>query len=276
MRPKQLPIDALVTRAVLNDSVLRLDPLSFTFAGGRISGPITVDARAKPPRGDLQLDIQGLHLGRLFPELESTSQSLGTLYGRTKLAGRGDSIADLVASSNGQLVLAIDGGRFSLLLVELLGIDIAEALQLLGTRNRQVTLRCAVADLAIKDGIATPQTFVIDTADTVVAVSGTIDFRQERLDLVFNAEPKDMSIFALRSPIHLEGPFKRPKVRPEAGPIVARVAGAALLAAINPVLALLPFIETGPGKDSDCGQLIAQANAKGAVQKTSSPAKASR
>jgi hypothetical protein len=49
-----------------------------------------------------------------------------------------------------------------------------------------------------------------------------------------------------------------------------------LLAAINPVLALLPFIETGPGKDSDCGKLIAQANAKGAVKKTSDSPKASR
>jgi AsmA family protein len=268
MRPKQLPLDALSVHAVLNDSVLRLEPLSFTFADGKVSGPVTVNAREKPARGDVQLDIQGLQLSRLFPELESTKQSIGTLYGRAKLAGRGDSIADLLASSNGQLTFAIDGGRFSLLLVELLGIDIAEALRLLGTRNRQVTLRCAVGDFTVKDGIATPQAFVIDTTDTVVAVVGTIDFKQERMDLVFHAEPKDMSIFALRSPIHLVGPFKGPKARPEAGPIIARVAGAALLAAINPALAILPFIETGPGKDSDCAKLIAQAQAKGAVKKS--------
>lgn len=169
---------------------------------------MTINAREKPARGDMQLDIQGLQLSRLFPELESTRQSVGTLY------GRGDSVAELLGSSNGQL------------------------------------------------------TFAIDTTDTVVAVVGTIDFKQERLDLVFHAEPKDMSIFVLRSPIRLEGPFKRPKVRPEAGPIIARVAGAALLAAINPAPAILPFIETGPGKDSDCVKLTAQVHAKGAVKKT--------
>jgi len=252
---------------VLKDSVLRLDPLSFSFAGGRIAGPVVVDASAKPARGNVQLDVQGLQLARLFPELDSTRQSVGTLYGRAKLAGRGDSIAELVGSSDGQLTFAIDSGRFSLLLVELLGLDLAEALQLLGTRNRQVTLRCAVGDLAVKQGIATPQPMVIDTTDTVVGVVGEIDFTRERLDLVFHPEPKDVSIFVLRSPIHLQGPLKDPKVRPEAGPIAARIAAAALLGALNPVLALLPFIETGPGKDSDSAKLVAQARSKGAVKK---------
>ena len=193
--------------------------------------------------------------------------SIGTLYGRAKLNGRGESVADLLGTSNGSLALAVNGGQVSLLLVELLGLDLAEAITLLGTRNRQIALRCAVADLTVKEGVAIPQAFVIDTTDTVVTVTGPIDLRRERLDLVFRPEPKDYSIFALRSPIHLQGAFKDPAVRPEPGPIVTRVAGAALLAAVNPLLALLPFIETGPGKDSDCAKLLAQVRAKGAVKK---------
>lgn len=269
MRPNELPIEALSVHVVLQDRLLRLDPLSFRFAGGRITGPVSVDARAQPVRGTLALEVQGVQLARLFPELESTRQSVGTLYGRAKLTGRGDSIAGMLGSSEGQLTFAVDSGRFSLLLVELLGIDVAEALQLLGTRNRQVTLRCAVGDLAVKEGVATPQAMVIDTTDTVVGVVGKIDFGDEQLNLVFHAEPKDMSLFALRSPIHLDGPFKDPNVKPEAGPIVARIVAAALLGAVNPALALLPFIETGPGKDSDCSRLVAQARSKGAVKKAS-------
>ena len=267
LRPEELPIDALSMRILLDNALLKLDPLAFGIAGGRVAGPVSINAREKPARADLALEFQQLKLSQLFPQLESTRQSIGTLYGRAKLRGRGDSIAQLLGSSDGQVTLAIDGGRFSLLLVELLGIDIAEAVSLLGTRNRQVTLRCAVADLTVKDGIATPKTFVIDTSDTVVEVTGTIDFASEKLDLVFRAEPKDPSIFALRSPIHLEGSFADPKVRPEAGPIVARIAGAVALAAINPILALIPFIETGPGEDSDCRRLVAQARQKGAVKK---------
>jgi len=46
-----------------------------------------------------------------------------------------------------------------------------------------------------------------------------------------------------------------------------RAAAAAALAALNPLLALLPFIETGPGKDSDCGALLAGVRAKGVEKK---------
>jgi hypothetical protein len=45
---------------------------------------------------------------------------------------------------------------------------------------------------------------------------------------------------------------------------------AALLGARNPVLALLPFTETGPGEDSDCGRLIAEARSHGAHRKPTS------
>ena len=268
MRPKQLPIDALATHLVLKDGLLRLEPLTFGVADGHVKANIALDAREHPVRGDMDLDVQGLALARLFPSTKELQPSFGTLFGRAKLSGRGASVGDLLGTSNGQLSLAVDGGQMSLLLVELLGLDVAEASQLLGARKRaQVELRCAVADFSVKDGIATSKTFVVDTTDTAVKVEGTIDFQHERLDLVTYPEPKDMSIFALRSPVQMQGAFKDPTVRPKAGPIVARGAAAAALAVANPLLALLPFIETGPGKDSDCGALLANVKRKGAVKK---------
>jgi uncharacterized protein involved in outer membrane biogenesis len=267
-RPDAVPIDALAFRAVLKDGRLRFDPLSFGVAGGRVRGTAALDGTHKPMRGDLKLDVQGLKLARLFPQTESMNQSFGTLYGRAKLAGSGASVGDLLGSSNGNVTLAIDGGHVSLLLVEMLGLDLAEALSLLGTRNRQVTLRCAVADLEVRNGVGTADPFVIDTSDTVVGVTGGVDLGAERLGFVFRPEPKDPSIFVLRSPIELNGTFVDPDVKPRIGPIAARVGVAALLAAVNPVLAIIPFIETGPGEDTNCGALTAQAKAKGAVRKT--------
>ncbi|HEX4886108.1 MAG TPA: AsmA family protein [Casimicrobiaceae bacterium] len=268
LRPQSVPLDALAFRAVLKDGQLRFDPLTFGVAGGRVRGTVALDGRHKPMRADVQLDAQGLKIARLFPKAETMQQSFGTVYGRAKLAGRGASVGEILGSSDGSIALAVDGGHVSLLLVEMLGLDVAEALSLLGTRNRQVTLRCAVADLTVKDGVASPQVFVIDTSDTVVGVTGTAHLGRERLDFVFRPEPKDPSIFALRSPIELTGTIKDPVVTPRIGPIAARVGAAALLAAVNPVLGILPFIETGPGEDTNCGALMAHAKSKGAVKKT--------
>jgi uncharacterized protein involved in outer membrane biogenesis len=268
LRPEQLPIDALATRILLKDSLLRLEPLAFGVAEGRVKASVALDASKEPMQGNMDLDAQGIKLSRVFPDTKGLQPSLGTLYGRGKLNGRGASVAELLGTSNGQLSLAVDGGQVNLLLVELLGLDVAEAATLLGAKKGQkVELRCAVADFSVKQGVATPEVFVVDTTDTVVKVEGTVNFDEERLELVTYPEPKDMSLFSLRSPVQMKGAFKDPQIRPKAGPIVARGAAAAALAVANPLLALLPFIETGPGKDSDCGALLASVKAKGAVKK---------
>ncbi|HEX6006254.1 MAG TPA: AsmA family protein [Burkholderiales bacterium] len=269
-RPKQVPIDALATHIVLKNSVLRLEPLAFGVAKGRIKANITLDGSEDAAQGSMDMDIQGVKLSQVFPSTTKGIQpSLGTLYGRGKLKGHGASVAELIGSSNGELSMAVDGGQVNLLLIELLGLDVAEAATLLGEgkRQKEVGLRCAVADFAIKDGIAHPEVFIIDTTDTLVKVEGSVNLDKEQLDLVTHPEPKDMSIFALRSPVQLTGPFRDPKVRPKLGPIVARGAAAAALAVANPLLALLPFIETGPGKDSNCAALLGRAKSKGAVKK---------
>ena len=266
-RPKQLPIDKLSTHLVLKDSVLRLEPLNFGIAQGRITSQITIDANQKPVRGDMKVDVQGLKLGPLFPTVKTMQEALGTLYGRAELVGHGTSVAELLGSSDGKMSMAVDGGRISALLVELLGLDVAESVMLLGARHKQVELRCAVSGFEVHDGVAKADNFVVDTDDTVVKVEGSVNLAQETLDLEAHPRPKDTSPLALRTPLTMKGPLREPKVRPKAGPLAARVAGAAALAAITPPLALLALIETGGGKDQPCGQLLSEARQKGAVKK---------
>jgi uncharacterized protein involved in outer membrane biogenesis len=150
--------------------------------------------------------------------------------------------------------------------VELLGLDVAESVMLLGRGHSQVELRCAVSGFNVKDGAFNTDSFVVDTSDTIVKVDGSISLKDERLDLETKPYPKDPSPLALRTPLNIKGPFKDPSIRPQAGPLAARVAGAVALGAIAPPLALLALIETGPGKDTDCGRMLAQAKAKGAVK----------
>ena len=220
-------------------------------------------------RGDIKMDVQGLHLAPLFPTVKTMQDALGTLYGRADLVGHGYSVADLLGSSDGKMSLAVDGGRISALLVELIGLDAAESVMLLGRRHDQVQLRCAVSGFEVTDGVAKADSFVVDTDDTVIKVEGGIDMGDEALDLEAHPYPKDPSPLALRTPLTMKGPLRHPKVRPKAGPLAARVGAALALGAINPALSLLALIETGPGKDAPCGELLAQAKQKGAVKKQS-------
>jgi uncharacterized protein involved in outer membrane biogenesis len=114
---------------------------------------------------------------------------------------------------------------------------------------------------------------VIDTEDTIVTATGTVDFRSEKLDIETKPVPKDPSPFVLRSPVLVRGTLKKPDVKPKAGPLIARAAGGVLLGLLNPLLAILPFIETGPGEDSDCGQLMQRVKSEG-VKAPAKPAAA--
>jgi uncharacterized protein involved in outer membrane biogenesis len=207
----------------------------------------------------MRVNVRKLDLARLFPKLESMKDALGLLYGQAHLTGHGASVARLLGTSDGEATLMVSGGRIAALLVEVLGIDVVEALVVLATDNVQTPLYCAVADLAVQDGVATTRAFVIDTRDTLVRVEGTIDFGDETLDLVTYPQPKDASIFSLRSPVRVSGPLRDPAVRPKAGPILGRVAAAGLLALVNPLLAIIPFVELGTGEDASCRALLARA-----------------
>ena len=254
-RPGALPIEGLSAQHQIQDGQLALKPLKFDFAGGEVSLTVLLDGRSEPVQGKTSIDFSKLQLARLFPKVKQMDNSKGLIYGKAELAGRGNSMATLLGTSTGGLSLLVNGGTISNLVLELVGLDVAEVVRIFATRDPQVQLRCAAADFEVKEGIATARTFVVDTVDTVVGASGKIDFKREFVDLVVHPAPKDPSPFALRTPLIVSGPFKDLGVKPEIGPLAARGAAAALLAAVNPLLALVPFIETGPGKDSDCGKL---------------------
>jgi uncharacterized protein involved in outer membrane biogenesis len=267
-----VPIENLSVHWLLENNLLRFDPLRFRMAHGQVKVNLSLDANQKPVLGKTNIEVSALNLRELFPPTEKMKQPLGTLFGRVDITGRGTSLADLFGTADGRLAMLINGGYVSNLLVEAAGLDVAEALRILATRDVDVKLRCAVVDLSIKNGVGTPQIFVIDTDDTIITASGTVDFHAEKVDLVTKPVPKDPSPFVLRSPIIVQGAFKKPSVKPKMGPLLARGAAAIALGAVNPLLAFVPFVETGPGKDSDCGQLLQKVRSEG-VKETKAPSK---
>lgn len=264
-RPKQLPLDTLSTHLVLKDGVLHLDPLNFGVAGGKVASRVEIDSHPSPPKGKVRAEVENLKLAQLFPTLKSMEDAYGKMYGAVNLQGRGASVGDLLATSNGTMVMTASGGRVSDLLTELLEIDVAKAAMLLGTRNKQVDLRCAVGNFNVKDGVVSPESFIVDTTETFVKVDGKVDLAHERLDLETRGRGKTPSAFTLHTPIELQGPFKKPAVHPKGGPIAVQVGAAAALAAVAPPLAIVPFLEPGKKQEADCDKLMAEAREKGAM-----------
>lgn len=259
-----LPIDSFEATMRLDDGVMAIAPLRMGVAGGRIDAKLKLDGTKNLLAGNLDARFSDLRLQRLFPTLKRMEDSFGAINGQAVLAGRGASVSALLDTADGTLQFAMGRGRISNFLMEAAGLDGGELLKYLGNRDREIRVRCAVADLGLKDGVATTRTLLMDTDDSNIFGAGTIDLGREQVALTFRVEPKDRSILSLRAPLHVNGPLKKPSVRPDGGVLAGRVLGAIALGAINPLLALLPTIETGPGQDQDCRKVLAQAAERGA------------
>ena len=262
-RAKALPIEDLVVHLKLRDSVLTLDPLNFGLAGGNLIAVVSLDGQEDPIRAQAKVQAKKLLLGKLFPTVDLSKASIGEINGAFEITGKGNSVAHMLATSNGKLGLVIAGGEISNEMVEMIGLDLWEWLRFKVKGDQPTRIRCGVADFSVKNGVMAANALILDTVDTNIGGTGTVDLGKETLDLTLNPQPKDKSPISLRGPIHIRGTLAKPDVQLDKVKLVERGLGAVLLGIINPLLALIPLIETGPGLDSDCGRLI---------QKTKEPA----
>ena len=261
IRPGSLPLEDLSVHALLSDAVLRLDPLHFGVAKGQIESKVVLDSRNKPLTVRLDTRVQNLRLASLFPEVELTKKSLGRLDGAMALNGKGNSVAQWLGTSSGEARLYVRDGTLSRELLNRAALNVGSVVvaKLFGN-DKEVQLRCAVADLAVRDGVATVRTGKLSTNEAIVDASGTIDMAHERLNLHIKPESLQWKFFSLRTPLYVRGSFANPDVGVEPGPLLLR-AGAAIAAAVvaPAALALLPVTVPGADDDAQCAPLLAQA-----------------
>ena len=74
-------------------------------------------------------------------------------------------------------------------------------------------------------------------------------------------KPKRKGLLSLRTPVDLRGSFSHIELSLEKEPLIARAGAAPALTAVNPLAALLPLIETGPGEDTPCRSVLQAAEA---------------
>jgi AsmA protein len=166
----------------------------------------------------------------------------------------------MLASANGKLSMVVEGGQISKMLMEKAGLHLWEMLTLSLAGDRLVTLHCGVADFDVKQGKMQAAALVLDTQVTTIFGTGSIDLASEQLNLVLNPKTKNTSPLALHSPIYVSGTLAHPKVEVDKGLLAARALGAAALGLLNPILTLIPLVDTGPGENSDCGRLVRGSN----------------
>ena len=184
--------------------------------------------------------------------------------------GAGNSIGDAAAGADGRMAATIADGRVSNLRDAASSLNGGKMLRLLASGDRDIRVNCGGIEFDVKGGRGTSKLFVIDTEQTQILGGGGFDLAHERFDIIVAPKPKHAGVFSLRTPVRLYGSFKRPAYRFEKVPLLARAGGAIALAAAAPLAALLPLVETGSGKTTDCAAVQRQVGS--AVRQATAPA----
>jgi len=241
--------------------VLAINPVTFDFITGKLSGAVKVDARKDVPVSDVDARLTNIHLEQFLggkpPAVE------GVLQARAKMHAVGASVHQAAAHANGAATLVVPNGKVRKAFAELTGIDVLNGVGLLITGDKSDTdVRCAVMRFEAKSGNLAAEQFTIDTSSVLIQGKGNVDLKNETVDFQVSGKPKALRIGRVRAPITISGPFDHPSVGIKAGAALGQGGIATALGFLNPIAAIVAFVDPGLAKDANCAALTGTA-AKG-------------
>ncbi|MGH7634250.1 MAG: AsmA family protein, partial [Gemmatimonadaceae bacterium] len=198
---RDLPLRRLSLNLTLRNGVLTLDPVSATFVHGRIDGTARIDASRDVPVSAVDLRLRDIALQQ-FLARQNPPALEGTVEARARLTGTGDTVHKAASTANGTLTVVVPHGQVRKAFAELMGVDLLNGGWALLTNDKSPTqLRCMVASFDAHDGVLSTRRLTFDTDVVTATGHGTVDLRNETLDLTLNGQPKKLRIGRIKAPL---------------------------------------------------------------------------
>jgi uncharacterized protein involved in outer membrane biogenesis len=263
VKSHDFPLRGFDTHISLQSGVLDLKPLAFAFTQGRLSGELRIDARGDVPVTGVDVRLTDIHFESFIKDIEKPLT--GTVEARLKLEGRGRSVHEAAAGADGLVTAVIPSGNMRQSLAEWLGVNVISALGLTLSGDKSNTrLRCAVANFDTKGGVMTARQFVLDTDPVRVDVKGSVDLRNETVDLTLAGKPKNFQLLRVRAPVTISGSLGAPTLGVDMKPALVQTGIGVALGLLLPPAAILAFIDPGLAKDANCAGILTDAKDEGA------------
>ncbi len=266
VRSRNLPISNVDLTLDLERGRLALSPLSFAMARGNVASDVIFDTRQRPSAVSYDIRVAPTPLGRLLAGYGvAEAGTTGTVKGRVKLEGRGDSIHDSLSTAAGRIAFIVPQGQLWTRNVQLAELDLGTFVQKMfeDKLKKPVELNCGLVGFTVRNGVAAADPILFDTTKNVIVGRGGFSFRTEGIDLAFRADGKKFSLFSGQSPVGIGGVFAAPKLDVVSDQLLARAgAGLGLALVATPVAGVLAFVDVGDAKSAACGPVLAGATAR--------------
>jgi AsmA family protein len=210
--PAYLPVQSLDAHVRVENGEAVVQPLQMGFGGGKVVGEMSVDARENVPVARVSLAYNGVALADFFRDTRYFSTTNGRLEGRLSLAGVGRSLAQVMASANGDFVMAMEGGSISGLMVDLAGLQVGDALVLFITGDDRIPINCAMGRLVFRQGEVVFDRTLMDTEKSVLHFDGQASLVTQALSAKVTADVKHFNLLDLHGPVDVRGKLRSPAI----------------------------------------------------------------
>jgi len=203
----------------LNGGRLDITELKADGLGGTIVAHGTVQAR-DAGAVTLDLHVEGRDLA-LKPVLALVGSARDVSGGKTRVTidakATGASPHDWASTLDGTVVVLVGPAQLHNAAGSSATLDkVGEAVNPFRKGQSATDLRCAVVRLPVHDGVArVERTIAAETAELGVSASGTVDFRNETLDLSLRPQVRQgipINVTGLADVVRVRGPFDNPQL----------------------------------------------------------------
>lgn len=248
------PAGPLSLRLTMRRGVLVLSPVRLAMDGGFVSSDIVVDARRVPMLARYDLRLSPTSMGRLLSDWGvAPAGTTAMLRGRILLTGRGMTVRETLASADGRIALVVPAGDLRVRPASGSPLDLANLDAAIFSGGGAVsTINCAAIAFTVRDGVATTDPLLIDTAAHVLSGQGSIDLGTERLNLRLAAGSKRFSLFGRPSPVIVGGTLRDPTATREATSWLRPAELLGLEFSVPDLRALFRFVDPGDARPVTC------------------------
>ena len=215
-------VSQLDGRLTYANKIARLEPFRVSFLGGTIHAKTTIDFTTKTPQVKSSGQITELPIGNLLVALEVAQLLTGNLTTRFDISGSGSSVGPFLKTLSGEISAALRDGSVKTDLIDLTGLNLVTWLATRADKN-SVKLVCADMPLQFKDGKGATNAMAFETESVKVIGKGTVDMRNDTIDMDFQPAPKLKQMVDIVSPFHVGGALSRPSITLKQG-VVGRAA----------------------------------------------------
>jgi AsmA family protein len=265
IKGRNIPVSNVGLALTLDNSLLKLSPLTFVMSGGHFWSDIAINARGPVVHTDYDIKLSPTPMGKLLAGYGvDESGTSGVIEARIKMAGDGDTVHKSLASANGRMAIILPKGTFWTRNIQLAEIDVGTFIQKMFQHKLKepVQINCGLIGFTVRDGVAAADPILIDTQKNVMLGRGGFSFKTEALDLSFRADAKKFSLFSGQSPVGINGYFAKPGIDVISPQLIERAGAAVALGVVaTPVASVLAFVDVGDAKAAACGPVLAGATA---------------